>query len=390
MGFAAPDVTKSPANEPSERSGIAIVALTRSGVQLALQLQAQLAESVCHVPMRHRFALSMAAQGFHKLADLMRELWSNRRAIICIMASGIVVRQIAPLLDHKSRDPAVVVVDELGRFAVSLVSGHLGGANRLAIRVAEITGGQAVITTASDVQHRPALDLIAREAGLKIENPEMVSRLARALLEDELIWVFDPDRRLEPYLQEVSNVIRCSSPSEVRPDLGGQGSSEQIPPSAAGEAPRSAAGIWVSERLVPEGLCCLMLRPANLVVGIGCNRGTAAREIVELLEHVFLREGLSPLSVRNLASIDLKADEPGLREAAHLLDVPIEFFAKEHISRVTVPSPSPVVEQHIGVPNVCEATALLSAKSPDFAALIVPKQKTANVTLAVARVSCPL
>lgn len=158
---------------------IAILAITRQGTALALQIQARLPGSVCHVPVRHRFALAMGAVGFHRVGAVFREVWGNVSAIICIMATGIVVRTIAPLLTHKALDPAVVVLDERGQFVISLVSGHLGGANRLTAEVARLTGGQAVITTASDVRNKPALDLIARREGLEVENVEMLTRLAR-------------------------------------------------------------------------------------------------------------------------------------------------------------------------------------------------------------------
>jgi cobalt-precorrin 5A hydrolase len=130
----------------------------------------------------------------------------------------------------------------------------------------------------------------------------------------------------------------------------------------------------------------LKLRPLNLVVGIGCNRGAPAEEILDLLETVFLREGFSLLSIRNLVSIDLKADEVGILEAARILKRPVSFYSPGEIEKVVVPNPSRMVATHVGVYSVCEATALLDSREKS---LIVPKQKTRNVTLAVARAACP-
>ena len=107
---------------------------------------------------------------------------------------------VAPLLEDKTRDPAVIVLDQDGRFAVSLVSGHIGGANDLARKVASITGGQAVITTASDLQDKPAIDLAAKSAGLQIENREILSRIEAAILDEEALWIFDPDGLLLKHL----------------------------------------------------------------------------------------------------------------------------------------------------------------------------------------------
>lgn len=358
---------------PPESSSIAIVALTRHGADLALQLQGKLPGSACYVPVRHQFALAMGAVGFQRMADLLREIWPRVSALVCIMATGIVVRQISPYLRHKKEDPAVVVLDERGEYVISLVSGHLGGANRLTKEVARITGGHAVITTASDVQDKPALDLMARAAGLEIENIEMLSRLARAFLEDEPVWIYDPEGRLKR-------------------DLAGQGNIDWLhevlssPPSLISTL-MERVGVWVSEALVPAFLKCLVLRPRNLVVGIGCNRGTPAQEIMEWLQRVFAREKLSPLSIRNLVSVDLKSDEAGIIETAAMLQRPVHFYSRKEIENITVPNPSTQVAKHIGVQSVCEATALLSAGSQT---LIVPKQKTFNVTLAIARVGYPL
>lgn len=406
---------------------IAVVSVTANGVRLALQIQGKLPGSVCYAPARHRFAAAMGARPFHRLATAFPEMWRRHRALICVMATGIVVRLAAPLLRCKAEDPAVIVLDERGQFVISLVSGHLGGANVLATTVAGITGGQAVITTSSDVCGKPAIDLIARDAGLEVGNPSMLSRLARAILEGEPFRLFDPENLVAPSLEgraEFSKVDRGCFPvfgrlgtpdeGEAHPlDLRDGATSDQHTPDALdsdGEsaedtrctcnagwdsptgdratpaASRSAVGVWVSESNAPEGFRCLTLHPRRLVVGIGCNRGTQAAEILDLIRAVFSRENLSLLSIRNLASIDLKADEPGLLEAAEAIGRPIVFFAREEIETIAVPNPSSMVEKHLGVQSVCEATALLGARAT---ALIVPKRKSLNATLAVARANSP-
>ena len=369
---------------PRSDKPIAIVAITRHGADLALQLQAKLAGSVCYVSARHRFALAMGAVGFQRVGALFPEIWGKSRALICIMATGIAVRLIAPLLCHKTIDPAVVVLDERGQFVISLLSGHLGGANRLAVQVAHLTGGQAVITTASDVEGKPALDLIAHQAGLEIENPGMLSRLARAILEDEPIGIHDPEGRLAPYLTGQTNLFPFPQSASDSPPIrnlkqpGGLGQKSELR--------EPAVGLWVSERSAPSGRQWLKLRPRNLVVGVGCNRGTGADEILGLLQTLFEREGLSVLSIRSLTSVDIKSDEPGILEAAKQLDRPVLFYSRKEIENIPVPNPSSVVATHIGVRSVCEATALLSARSET---ILIEKQKTANVTLAVARVAFP-
>ncbi len=395
-----------------------IVALTGRGAELAIRLKNLLPGSSCFVPNRH---VRDGCEGFERVAGLIPVVWTRCRNLLCIMASGIVVRLIAPLLTRKSTDPAVVVLDEKGRFAVSLVSGHLGGANRLACEVAALIGAEPVITTASDVQGKPAIDLIVRDAGLEIENPALLSRISRAVIEEEPMWLFDPDGRIDAFFDELPNVeiypacrVRMDNGSferssgadgrmESRGDGGaGMNTAPCLPPgpeSAGGLCPdwpgqtpeerlrvRGALGIWVSEKLSPPGVNCLELRPRNLVVGIGCNRRTESNEIVELLRKIFRSERLSPLSIRNFASIDLKADERGILDAAGIFDRPVSFYSRADLGGMKVPNPSATVEKHIGVQSVCEAAALLSAQSRT---LLLVKRKTANVTLAVARVACP-
>lgn len=356
---------------PSHEKPIAIVAVTRNGVGLALRLREKLPGSVCFVPRRHEFALAMGATGFDHLGSAFHKIWKNHRAMVCIMATGIVVRLLSRLLRNKATDPAVVVLDERARFAVSLVSGHLGGANDLAREVASLTGGQAVITTASDVNELPSLDVIAKSVGLHVENAAKLPRAARAILEDETLWVFDPESRLREHLHGLDRVVWVGD--EIL-DL------ERNPVSG------KQTVIWVSERIAPKGLECLFLRPRNLVVGVGCNRGTGLQEILGLLREVFRDSGFSLESVRNLATVDLKREEPGLLLAAERLNRPIDFFSASELGGIDVPNPSPVVESHIGVQSVCEAAALLSAGKGH---LVIAKRKSPNVTLAVARVDCP-
>lgn len=359
---------------------IAIVSLTIEGSRLGERLSAALPGSVRVLPAR--LAPDPVPPGmipFERLRDVVGDVFHEFRAICFIMATGIVVRHIAPLLAHKASDPAVVVMDEKGRYAVSLLSGHQGGANRLTEHLARITGGQAVITTASDVEEKPALDLIARDFGMEIGNPAVLPRVARAILEDESLWVFDPEGLVTARLAGCA-VVSLPGRKEgfdgtVRPDA--PDSLDAIP-NPLPEGP----GVLVTDRLVTAGETCLVLRPRSLVVGLGCNRGTDPSELFDLLTGTFREAGLALRSIRNLASVDVKRDERAILEAARSLKRPVHFFKRQELDGVEVPNPSAVVRKHLGVGSVCEAAALLSAQTDR---LVVPKKKTRNVTLAVAR-----
>lgn len=361
---------------PKDRNdAVAILALTRRGTELAERISRRMPESDCFC--NARYALP-GMTPMRKMAESFLAAWREYGAIICIMGCGIVVRTVAPLIDNKMVDPAVVVVDEEGRFAVSLLSGHLGGANGLARRVAAITGGQAVITTASDLQDKTAIDLTAQKAGLEVENPRMLARLAAAVLDDEKIWVFDPERLFVRHLPEGHGLEVFAPAGE-----GGTASfAEQM--EARRKRMRSGLGIWVSDMIEPPGLRCLKLRPKSLVVGVGCNRGTEASEILGLIELVLKENGLSPVSIKNFASIDIKSTEPGLLKAASLFKRPIQFCTREQIEGIPVPNPSSTVARHIGAESVCEASALWSAGT---GVLLAPKRKSINCTAAIARAS---
>jgi cobalt-precorrin 5A hydrolase len=270
-------------------------------------------------------------------------------------------------LGGKESDPAVVVVDEAGRNAVSLLSGHLGGANQLAQRVAAITGGQAVITTATDVQGKPSFDDLAKVAGLVIENLERVKTLNMALLEGRRIGLFDPEGWLRPLIPDSANLKLLGEPEEAREvDL--------------------AAWIYVDIRLASfEPPPCLILRPKNLVIGVGCNRGTASSEIGAAVDRVFQDQGLSLRAVRNLATVELKKDEQGLNELLRERGWSARYYSISELQTgAPVPRPSKTVKQHLGVESVCEKAAMLDAEARD---LVVAKEILGNVTVAVARVA---
>ncbi len=339
---------------------IRVVALTPAGARLAQRLCQALEGAECWLPGSRAVP---EARIFESLAPVFAEAFAEGESLVCIMAAGIVVRLVAPLLQGKDRDPAVVVVDEEGRFAVSLLGGHLGGANRLAHRVAEALGGTAVITTATDVQGLPALDLLAAQNGLAIENLEGVRAISMALLSGKPVRLVDPEGRLTGALKGYGHFFQQES--ELSKALRAN--------------PQPTVYVGWEERSWPPGW--LLLRPRSLVAGVGCHKGTPAEEILGFLQEVFRQAGLSLLSLKALATIAAKKEEPGLKEAARRLKVELLWFTPEELEKVPVPSPSARVSRHVGTGSVSEAAAVRAAQGE----LLVPKQKRANLTVAVAR-----
>jgi cobalt-precorrin 5A hydrolase len=292
------------------------------------------------------------------------------------MSTGIVVRVIAPCIVSKTRDPAVVVMDEKGRHVISLLSGHIGGANRLAVAISEKLHAAPVITTATDLHQVPAIDVIALDNGLFIENPEAIKTISMAFLNRTPVYLHDPYHRLEH--AALDNMIPLTV--EINPP--GRAAAAT---STAGQA--SSPAVVVDDRRMRFPDSSLILRPKSLIAGMGCNRNTSANEIRAFLVNKMEAFSLSLNSLSCIATIDIKSDETGLLDVARSLDISIRFFTREELSRIDSPNPSETVKQHIGVPSVCEAAAVLASEKGE---LIVPKQISPNVTLAIARINYSL
>jgi cobalt-precorrin 5A hydrolase len=340
---------------------IRVAALTPGGAALARKLCGLLPGARCWLP---RSLAGETEAGFDRVAEVFEEAFRTREDLVCIMAAGILVRGIAPYLQGKDLDPAVIVVDEAGAFAISLLSGHLGGANDLARRVARLLAATPVITTATDVQGLPALDQIAAERGFAIENLAAVRPVHLALLSGQPVLLLDP----HGYLADLA---------AARPGLFQLINEPDLTPIPAGP------GVYVGfrERSLPPDW--LILRPKNLVAGLGCHRGTPAQELIDFIKRTFQQESISLLCLKALATIEARCDEPGLLEAARSLGVEFTWFTAAELQNLKVPNPSPHAARHLGVASVSEAAALKAGG----AELIVPKRKDPNATLAVARVA---
>jgi cobalt-precorrin 5A hydrolase len=331
----------------------AVIALSKGGGKLAERLAALLPGSKI-----------VSVQG--GISRTLARTWQKYDHLICIMAAGIVVRAVAPLLSDKTNDPAVLVCDERGQFVISLLSGHLGGGNALAQHVAALIGGQAVITTASDVLGRTALDLWAREAGLAVADRHRLTHVMAKLVNS-------------------GSVTLCSEYPlpELPPDILLTDKPEQ-----ADLRITCRTAQWPGQ---------VVLHPKVLVVGIGCNRNTSAAEIAEALRLACAENGLALQSVRNLASIDMKQDEPGLLAVAEKQGWPIEFYTADQLNCVGGVDSSAAVLRATGAKGVAEPAALLSSGGGQ---LLVRKRKSPNVTVAIAEIvqftvgaahaSCPI
>ncbi|MFG3186523.1 precorrin-3B C(17)-methyltransferase [Streptomyces nigra] len=278
------------------------------------------------------------------VGDAVRRAFGECGQLVCFLATGAVVRLIAPLLDDKTADPGVVCVDEGGRFAVALTGGHGGGANELAYEVGEVLGAEPVVTTATDAVGLPGLDTL----GLPVEGD--VAGVSRALLDGE--------------------------PVALRAEV-----AWPLPPLPAGT--QGAYTVRVTDRLVEASEREAVLRPPTLVVGVGASRGAPAEEVLTLVRDALRDAGLSAASVAELTTVDAKAGEPGIVEAAERLGVPLVTHAPELLATVPVPHPSEAPLAAVGTPSVAEAAALVRGGE-----LLVPKRKSERADGSPAMATC--
>lgn len=285
------------------------------------------------------------------LAEWTAEQFASRDALVFVGATGIAVRAVAPHLRSKTTDPAVLSLDEQGRYVVPLVSGHIGGANALAKAVARYCGGVAVISTATDLNGLFAVDSWAVGQGLWIANPERIKRVSSKLLDGEDIVVHS-DWELSGAPPE--HVV--ADPQSPSPD------------------------IRITWEHTPVGGALLLVPPA-LVVGIGCKRDTPESAIEALFQQLVEEHGLLAGAVRRAATIDIKSREPGLLAFCGRRGLSLSTYGAEQLRGVSGAfSGSPFVERVTGVDNVCERAAVLAGGGP----LIVEKQSRDGVTMAVA------
>lgn len=316
----------------------AIISVTGRGQKLGKRIAEKLLNSEC-------------IERKAPVSQILGRLWGEYDRFVFIMAVGAVVRLIAPFVRDKYSDPCVVAVDELGLFSVSLLSGHIGGGNDLAQEVATMTGGQAVITTASDILGHTAIDLWVKRNNLVPENRCLLTRVSVRLID--------------------SGKLRIYSDIPMK----------SIPHDFEDTHDYTLADIIVSVFAHKWPDYSLVLRPKVLVVGVGCNRGVNACQIGQAFKDAFDEHGLSEESVSSLATIDLKRDEAGLLEFASGKGLKIDFFTAEQLNSVKGVSRSDASIKATGAIGVSEPAALLGAYSEK---LIIRKMKWKDVTLAVA------
>lgn len=331
---------------------LAITAFTARGAALAQTLSKGLTGEghTCTLALPVRLADGLNLPGYASLDQWAGLAFSTCEGLVFVGACGIAVRAVAPYVRDKFTDPAVVALDEGGAFAVPLLSGHVGGGNQLARQVARLTGGTAVVSTATDVNGLFAVDEWAARGGFFLEDRALAKKLSAALLAGETvgIWSGFP----------VEGVL----PRQVEEGEHGLGFAVTLDP---GGAP------------FPE---TLRLIPRILHVGVGCRRGIPEEQIAAAVDEALRRFHLSPQGMKAVHTISLKAREQGLLDFCRTRGLPLIPHSAEELSGAQGEfTASEFVRGITGVDNVCERSAVLGGGT-----LVVKKQAGQGVTVAVA------
>ncbi|MCI8814015.1 MAG: cobalt-precorrin 5A hydrolase [Lachnospiraceae bacterium] len=334
-----------------------IISFSRRGFELGETLKEGLKRQGWQVEVygksRYMGEGSQAGQVKESVGQWTGENFSRMDALIYVGACGIAVRSIAPYIRHKTTDPAVVVVDERGRFSISLLSGHIGGGNDLAQTAAEIIGAQPVVTTATDLNGLFAVDVFAKKNGCHIADMKLAKEVSAQLLAGKQVGFYSDF----PWKGELPRGLTV----EGRPDLG------------------IAVTIHCKERPFSN---TLYLIPKALTVGIGCRKGTPSQAVEAAVESAADCLQIPMAAIERAASIDLKKDEAGIVESCRKWNVPFETFSAEELQALAgTYTPSPFVKSIAGVDNVCERSAVLASGNGK---LILRKTVRDGVTVALA------
>ena len=343
-------------------SQIAIAGFTTNGCVLAQKIANELEGARAWAPCR--IAEEVGLPGFDSVGAWTGEAFAQGcDGIVFVGACGIAVRAVAPYVASKMHDPAVVCVDEAGRWAISLLSGHVGGANDLARRIARIVGATPVVTTATDVRGAFAIDEWAARRGLVIANPQLIKRVSGALLEGGHVGV-RVGRQVSVTGKLPAGFVceECAGDTHSASDMNGADNDirKPCPAGAVHDSADAARALHAHVHIGPEppgesDPDTLHLITRNAVVGVGCRRGCEPATLQDSVEAALAGLGLAPEAVSTLATIDLKAAEPAVVELAAKHGWRLRTFSAQALAAQGGDfASSEFVRTHVGVDNVCE------------------------------------
>lgn len=343
---------------------VSVLAITRNGITIGKRLKSAFPGWDVLAPAKLSDGTKNVTWYAEPTGEKIAGLFKSTGALVCIFSLGAVIRLVAPHLESKKTDPAIIVIDDKAEHVISVLSGHLGGANELTTEIASKLGSTAVITTAADVNKTIAVDLVGRKFGWKIEDDSSVTSVSACMVNQEKIGVFQDAGRTDWYDRLPDNVRFYDSMEEMK-------------------SSGSAGFLIITDRILDMELeNSVVYRPPSLVIGVGLHRNTTKQTILDGIADCLRRSGLAPGSVAMLASVKKDPDVRGLIEAAEELGADISYAAREELAGIEAPNPSETVRAFEGTASVSEAAAIRASRGR----LVMEKQKfPPDLTIAIAR-----
>ena len=344
---------------------VSVLAITKNGINIGERLKELFPNWDIFVPSKLSNENKSITWYSEPTSDKIIELFKNSNALICLFSLGAVIRLIAPYLKDKKTDPAVIVIDDKTNFVISVLSGHIGGANELTQEISEKLNALPVITTAADVNKTIAVDLVGREFGWKIDDETTVTKISAHMVNAEPIGVFQQTGNKKWYKKLPKNVIIYNSLEELKKS-------------------NSKAHLIISDTIIDNELSqeSVIYRPQSLVIGIGLHWDTTKDTIKDGIEHCLKKFNLSSKCIAKLVSIKKPEDVQGLIDLGKEMQIPVEYVNREELAEIITPNPSSTVKAFEGTASVSEAAAIKVSNGE----LIVEKQKfPPNLTIAIAR-----
>ena len=346
---------------------IAVLAITKNGIDMSLRIKEHFSDFEIFAPVKFSDNNGKIQWYDESTTQKIVDLFKSNDGIVCLFSLGAVIRLLAPHIKDKKTDPAVIVIDDNANFVISVLSGHLGGANELSNEIAEKIGSTPVITTAADVNKTIAVDLVGKEFGWKIDDDSNVTRISAFMVNKEKIGIFQNIGKKEWWKGKFPENITFFSNIE---DL---------------KASESKGYLMITNDQIDDESVLknsVVYRVPDLVVGIGLHWDTSKETILNGVNETLKKFELKQKQIARFVSIKKEKDVIGLIELGKEMNIPIEYIDREELATITAPNPSETVQAFEGTASVSEAAAIKSSKGE----LIVEKQKfPPNLTVAIAR-----
>ena len=344
---------------------VSVLAITKNGISIGAKLKEIFPDWNVYAPSK--FSNDKEIIWYSEpTSEKIIELFKNNNALICLFSLGAVIRLIALHLKDKKNDPAVIVIDDKTNFVISVLSGHLGGANELTQTIAEKLNSIPVITTAADVNKTIAVDLLGRDFGWKIDDDSTVTKISAHMVNEEKIGVYQDTGKTNWFKELPKNVKIYDSLDDLKKS-------------------DSKGHLIISDKIMNDDFLndSVIYRPPSLVIGIGLHWDTSKQTIKDGIDVCLKKFNLSPKSIAKLVSIKKPKDVQGLVDIGKEIGIPVEYVEREELAQVSAPNPSETVKGFEGTSSVSEAAAIKVSGGK----LIVEKQKfPPNLTIAIARI----